>query len=142
MKKMNPAFYISKITGTKMVRTSLLSDPAEGAAGSQDIKNMVLTHYKNSLNKDLLESCKSGDPAAQLKIYKLFYKVLFNISFNIVKDRELAENIMQEAFLTAFEKIHSFSGRASLIKWLVMMVQDMSVESWRKKNIIMSEQMA
>ena len=136
---MTPTVYLSKITGRKMVRTNHLSDTAFNASELEDIKTIVDSRYKNSMQKELLESCKTGDPKAQLQIYKQYYKIMFNISLNIVNDREKAEDIMQESFLLAFEKIYSFSGRTSFIKWLIMMVQDLSIECWRRQNVLSSD---
>jgi hypothetical protein len=132
---MTPTVYLSKITGRKMVRTNHLTGTAFNLSELEDIRTMAVSRYRNSMQKELLESCKTGDPKAQLQIYKQYYKIMFNISLNIVNDREKAEEIMQESFLLAFEKIYSFSGRTSFIKWLIMMVQDLSIESWRRQNI-------
>jgi len=40
----------------------------------------------------------------------LYYKAMYNTSLRIVKDTMEAEDIMQEVFLSAFEKITSYSG--------------------------------
>jgi len=118
-----------------MNRTEAFSIQSSDARKNENINNLVISAYKNSMIKDLIESCKNGDHRAQLQIYKLYYKVMFNISLEIVRDYSVAEDIMQESFLLAFEKIHSFTGRASFIKWLIKLVQDMSVDFWRKQNI-------
>ncbi|HVN56973.1 MAG TPA: sigma factor [Bacteroidales bacterium] len=99
------------------------------------MNSLILSACKDNLQKDLLESCKAGDLKAQLQIYNKLYKVLFNISLNIVEDTAIAENIMQETFWIAFERIHAFSGRASFVNWIINMVQDSSIECWRKKNV-------
>ena len=60
--------------------------------------------FKN-LHQDLLDGCKIGDQKAQFQIYKLYYKAMYNTSLRIVNDTMEAEDIMQESFLSAFEKV-------------------------------------
>ncbi len=95
----------------------------------------AVNESKDCLQKNLFEACKKGDPKAQLQIYKLYYKTMFNVSLNIVEDPVMAENIMQEAFLIAFEKINTFSGRMSFPEWLKKQVWDSSMDFWRRSNI-------
>jgi DNA-directed RNA polymerase specialized sigma24 family protein len=63
-----------------------------------------------NIHQDLINGCKSGDQKAQFSIYKLYYKAMFNTSLRIVNDTMEAEDIMQESFLSAFEKIETYSG--------------------------------
>ena len=58
-----------------------------------------------NLHQDLLDGCQIGDQKAQFQIYKLYYKAMYNTSLRIVNDTMEAEDVMQEAFLSAFEKI-------------------------------------
>jgi len=124
-----------KIPGPRMEGTNFFSSPGSGSSKCGKMNSLILSACKDNLQKDLLESCKAGDLKAQLQIYNKLYKVLFNISLNIVEDTAIAENIMQETFWIAFERIHAFSGRASFVNWIINMVQDSSIECWRKKNV-------
>lgn len=67
---------------------------------------------------ELIKACQKGDQKAQLQIYRLYYKSLYNISLRVVNDPEEAENIMQESFLDAFEAIGKYSGTVSFDEWL------------------------
>ncbi len=80
----------------------------------------------------LIEACRRGEPKAQFRIYKMYYRAMYNISLGIVKDPDEAEDIMQESFLSAFEKIGSWKGEVSFGAWLKSIVQNRSVDSWRK----------
>jgi hypothetical protein len=77
---------------------------------------------------DLIEACRKNDPQAQLKIYKLYYKTMYNASLSIVNDPFEAEDIMQESFLDAFERIGSFTGVESFEVWIKKIVYNRSVE--------------
>ncbi len=72
----------------------------------------------SSHHRDLIDACRNGDQKAQLKIYKLYFKSVYSICLLIEKDPAAAEDIMHEAFLSAFENISSFSGKISFSSWL------------------------
>jgi DNA-directed RNA polymerase specialized sigma24 family protein len=67
---------------------------------------------------DLIEACKRGDHKAQLQVYKLYYRSIYNICLRIVNDPITAEDIMHESFLSAFENISSYCGDTSFSSWL------------------------
>jgi RNA polymerase sigma-70 factor (ECF subfamily) len=51
-----------------------------------------------------------------------------------------AEEIIQESFLVAFEQIATYSGNVSFGAWLKSMVQNRSIDSWRKnRNVIFED---
>jgi RNA polymerase sigma-70 factor (ECF subfamily) len=88
----------------------------------------------NELHNDLIDGCKKYDQRSQFQVYKLYYKAMYNISLRIVKDEMEAEDIMQESFLTAFEKIGTWSAKVSFGAWLKKIVQNKSIDALRKKN--------
>jgi DNA-directed RNA polymerase specialized sigma24 family protein len=84
---------------------------------------------------NLIEACKRMDQKAQFQIYKLYYKTMYYTSLRIVNDPLEAEDIMQESFLVAFEQIGTYSGNVSFGVWLKNIVQDRSIDSWRKTGM-------
>jgi len=89
-----------------------------------------------NIHQDLIDGCKSGDQKAQFQIYKLYYKTMYNTSLRIVNDSMEAEDIMQEAFLSAFEKIDTYSGTVSFGTWLKKIVVNRSLDSLSKRKEI------
>ncbi|PCH70598.1 MAG: hypothetical protein COC06_04275 [Bacteroidales bacterium] len=92
------------------------------------------SQYKN-IHHDLIELCGKNDPKAQFKIYKLYYKAMYNSSLRIVKDVAEAEDIMQEAFLAAFKNIKKYKGEVSFGAWLKRIVINRSLDSLKKKKL-------
>ena len=90
--------------------------------------------YKN-IHQDVIDRCRKGEQKAQFQIYKLYYKAMYNTSFRIINDRMEAEDIMQEAFLKAFDKIHTYSGRVSFGAWLKRIVINHSLDELKKKKV-------
>jgi RNA polymerase sigma-70 factor (ECF subfamily) len=93
----------------------------------------------NNLHQDLINRCKTNDQKAQFRIYKLYYKAMYNTSLRIVKDTMEAEDIMQESFLSAFEKINTYSGMVSFGAWLKKIVINRSLDFVRKKKTIFED---
>lgn len=87
------------------------------------------------MHKELIESCKRKDPKAQLQVYKIYYRQMFNISYTLVGNVDAATKIVRECFIMFFDKIPAFQGLADSGLWLKGLVEDKSVETWRRNNI-------
>jgi len=92
-----------------------------------------------NLHQDLLDGCKFGDQKAQFQIYKLYYKAMYNTSLRIVNDTMEAEDIMQESFLSAFEKIETYSGTVSFGAWLKKIVINRSLDALGKRKAVFED---
>ncbi len=92
-----------------------------------------------NIHQDLIDGCRDGDQKAQFQIYKLYYKAMYNTSLRIVNDRIEAEDIMQESFLSAFEKIDSYSGTVSFGAWLKKIVVNRSLDALGKRKAIFED---
>ncbi len=92
-----------------------------------------------NLHQDLLDGCKTGDQKAQFQIYKLYYKAMYNTSLRIVNNSMEAEDIMQESFLSAFEKIDTYSGTVSFGAWLKRIVINRSLDALGKKKAVFED---
>jgi RNA polymerase sigma-70 factor (ECF subfamily) len=90
--------------------------------------------YPN-IHQDLIDRCRDQDRGAQFEIYGLYYKSMYNTSLRIVKDPDEAEDIMQESFLSAFEKIETYSGTVSFGAWLKKIVINRSLDSLKKRRL-------
>ena len=91
------------------------------------------TPYIN-VHQDLIEALKRGERGAQYKIYKLYYKAMYNTSLRIVNDTAEAEDVMQESFLGAFQRIQSYTGEGSFGSWLKRIVINNSLDALRQNK--------
>ena len=76
----------------------------------------------------------AGKQSAQLEVYNRYYKAMFNTALRIVKDTAQAEDIMQESFLSAFTKLHTFKGEVTFGSWLKRIVINNSIHQYRKQQ--------
>jgi len=69
-----------------------------------------------------------------MEIYNRYYKAMYNAALRIVKDTAEAEDIMQESFLSAFTKLHTFKGEVAFGAWLKRIVVNNSIYQYRKRQ--------
>ncbi len=82
----------------------------------------------------LLKLCLEGNTTAQMEIYNRYYKAMYNTALRIVKDTYEAEDVMQESFLNAFTKLHTYKGQVSFGAWLKRIVVNNSIYHYRKQK--------
>ncbi|WP_338730794.1 RNA polymerase sigma factor [Mangrovimonas cancribranchiae] len=92
---------------------------------------MTLTHQNI---EQLIKLCKVGNQLAQLEIYNRYHKAMYNISYRIVKNDFVAEDIMQDAFLTAFTKLNSLNDINTFGAWLKRIVVNKSIYHFNKNS--------
>ncbi len=59
---------------------------------------------------------------------------MYNVSFRIVKDRFIAEDIMQESFLTAFSKLNDLKNEETFGAWLKRIVVNNSISYYKREQ--------
>lgn len=84
------------------------------------------------IHHELIDACREGNREAQFKIYKLYYKAMYNTCLRIVKDTAEAEDVMQESFLNAFQRISSYTGEGSFGSWIKRIVVNNALDAIRK----------
>ena len=97
---------------------------------------------KNENTDALLELCLKNDQCAQMEIYNRYFKAMYNTAFRILKKNDEAEDVMQESFLSAFTKLHTFKGEVAFGAWLKRIVINNSIKRYRaqqKKNEVALE---
>jgi RNA polymerase sigma factor (sigma-70 family) len=94
--------------------------------------------YKNK-HAEIIDRCIQGDQKAFHEIYQLYSKAMFNVCYRILGVQELAEDMLQEAFVSAFQHIKSYQGKASFGAWLKKIVVNKAISHLRKQQLEMVE---
>ncbi|MFP4470297.1 MAG: RNA polymerase sigma factor [Bacteroidota bacterium] len=66
----------------------------------------------------IIEGCKKGKRHAQNKLYDKYAPVLLAICMRYARNRDEAEDILQEGFIKVFSNIGSYRGEGSFEGWL------------------------
>ena len=70
------------------------------------------------IDLQLLDKLKSGDEDALTLIYKKYWQLLFTSGYNILKDRQACEDIIQELFIRLWNNRHAIEITVSLKAYL------------------------
>lgn len=87
-----------------------------------------------SLNQ-LIENCKTDDTKAQGELYKLFSSKLFSICLKYSRNYAEAEDNLQDAFLTIFDKIEQYKHEGSFEGWLKRITVNTVMQQYRKEKV-------
>ena len=82
----------------------------------------------------LITDTLAGDTEAFGQLVHRYQSRLFNTLFQITRNREEAEDVMQEAFVQAFVKLDSFQGNSAFYTWLYRIAFNLSISRKRKKK--------
>ena len=84
---------------------------------------------------DLVDECRNGNRKAQFELYKLYANAMYNVALRIVNDDAEAEDVLQEAFLDAFNRIKDFRQETTFGLWLKQIVINRSINYLRKRKL-------
>ncbi len=93
---------------------------------------MAETPFDIELDDMTLARAKRGNMAACEKIYRLYHQPAFSVAYRICQCRELAQEISQESFITAFRKIRQYRGDAPFWGWLRRVVVKNAISALRR----------
>jgi RNA polymerase sigma factor (sigma-70 family) len=88
-----------------------------------------------NIHDELIARCKAGDREAHYKLYKLYSRAMYNVSFRITGREEDAEDALQEAFISAFRNLGGYRGDASFGAWLKRIVVNKAINVLKKRKL-------
>ena len=84
-----------------------------------------------------LEALRSGDEAAFRAVVAMYHGALIRLATGYVRDRALAEDIVQETWLTCLKNLDRFEGRSSLKTWIFGIALNMARARRRKESRVL-----
>ncbi len=84
--------------------------------------------------KTLINGLKSGNEKAYRQIVENYGNKLLRTCYLILKDREEAEDVVQDTFIKVFQKIHTFREDSELFTWIYTIALNLSRDRLRKKQ--------
>ena len=68
------------------------------------------------------------------EIYQQNVRIVYHFLYSMCKDEALAEELTQETFLRAFQRIDSYDGSCKLSTWLCQIAKHLLYQTWEKKK--------
>jgi RNA polymerase sigma-70 factor (ECF subfamily) len=85
--------------------------------------------------EELLQACAAGDRAALRSLYALAAPQLFGLALGIIRNRELAEDIVQDSFVQVWRHARRFDpGRGAAMAWLARIVRNRCFDILRQRG--------
>ena len=111
-----------KRLGTKLHLITWSSEPSESGGQTEE--------------EHLIEACKKGDRKAQKQVFDRLSPKMFAVCLRYMGDKETAEDVLQEGFITLFTKLDSFSGKGSFEGWARKIFVNSALMHLRKNDAL------
>src|SRR5947209_17944769 len=82
----------------------------------------------------LVQAAKRGDISAFEQLVKRYDRNVFRIAQHITQNREDAEDVVQDAFLKAYQNLAQFQGNSKFYTWLVRIAVNEALMKLRKRK--------
>ena len=82
----------------------------------------------------LVQAAKAGDVSAFEQLVKRYDRNVFRIAQHITQNREDAEDVVQDAFLKAYENLEQFQGQSKFYTWLVRIAVNEALMKLRRRR--------
>jgi RNA polymerase sigma factor (sigma-70 family) len=71
-----------------------------------------------STEAELVSACRAGQSQAQFVLFERYKAKMFAVCLRYIGDRDEAADVLQEGFITVFNKLEQFKGAGSLEGWI------------------------
>ena len=88
--------------------------------------------------KELIKRCCKNDPRAQQELYEKYAPKMYGVCLRYACNKEIAQDLMHDGFITVFSKISSFRGEGSFEGWLRRIFVNTALGYLRKTDIVMA----
>jgi RNA polymerase sigma-70 factor (ECF subfamily) len=83
---------------------------------------------------ELVNRAREGDGSAFSALIRQYEGKIFRLAMNITQNREDAEDVLQEAFLKAYEHLDQFQGNSKFYTWIVRIAVNQALMKLRKRK--------
>ena len=90
---------------------------------------------------ELVERVRRGDPAAFDLLVSRHLQRAFSVAYRLLGQREDAEDLVQEAFLTVLEKIDTFQAGRSFAPWFYRILVNRGLNARKSRSLRHTEEL-
>src|SRR5271168_1972039 len=92
-------------------------------------------HIEPLRSKELVAAARSGSAAAFAELREIYGQRVYRKLLIITKNREDAEDALQDTFLRAYKALHAFEERASFYTWVTTIAINSALMILRRRRI-------
>ena len=107
-------------------------------ARQQDSENAAASRVRKQRSDDedrlLIEQVKAGDHDAFDVLFQRYFSTVYRQAIRLAGNREEAEELVQEVFLTIYAKAQTFRGAAAFSTWLYRITANAALTKLRRRK--------
>jgi RNA polymerase sigma factor (sigma-70 family) len=84
----------------------------------------------------LIKGCINGDRTFQSRLYSRFAKKMLGVCLRYARNKEEAEEILNEGFFRVFTYLHKFKGQGSLEGWIRKIMVNCALLKYKRESKI------
>ena len=85
-------------------------------------------------DETLVDECVSGNAKAQRMLFERYSAKMLGVAIRYIKDKERAEDVLQDAFIKVFKNLKKFKHYGSLEGWIRRIVVNTALDQLRKNK--------
>jgi len=97
-------------------------------------RSAPIPHFGRLCDTELVEAAKDGKQAAFGELFSRYSQRILRTTLRITRNREDAEDALQDCFLSALAHIESFEGRSRFSSWLTRIAINSALMKLRKNR--------
>lgn len=101
----------------------------------QDTKPLVALDYANLDDRELATYAARGHEPAFRELLTRYERPVFSLIYRMVRDRTLAEDLAQEAFIRAFNAIGTYKTSYKFSNWILKIANNHTIDHLRKRKL-------
>lgn len=82
--------------------------------------------------KDIIKRAQDGDKEAFHLLFDKYKNRMFSVAYDMLRSRENAEDVVQDAFVKAYFSLKNFRQDSSILTWLYRIVYNLCIDEKRK----------
>ena len=105
------------------------------ANSRQDERLLATSDYANLEDRDLAAHAARGREPAFRELLARYERPVFSLIYRMVRDRTLAEDLAQEAFIRAFNAIGTYKTSYKFSNWILKIANNHTIDYLRKRKL-------
>jgi len=98
-------------------------------------KSSIINRAGSPDESIIIRKAKQGDQQALAELVDRYSERIYNLALRILRNKEDAEDVLQETFMTVLEKIKTFDERSGFFTWIYRIATNTSLMKLRRKKI-------
>lgn len=90
---------------------------------------------EDAVDVSIVERIRAGDTGAWSELITRYQDRLFAVCVRMVRDRDVASDLTQDAFVKIIKGLHSYDGRAKLSTWMIRVTMNVCLSRLRSEKL-------